>query len=127
MPIQQEIKSDLTAKFIDVAGTRARFIHGSRPGRGRTIRIHGGGPGASGSAMIRKNVEPWRPGRRVVVSICLAVRDGRQVKDGPIFEAMRRFRPRPHGRDQSRTGQLRLHSLGGRRPLMVAPARAGSV
>src|SRR2546423_7792283 len=62
-PIKQErSRVDLTAKFIDVAGTRTRYHD---VGQGEpTILIHGGGPGASGLSNYRKNVEPLAAGRR---------------------------------------------------------------
>ena len=77
---------DLTAKFIDVAGTRTRYHD---LGKGEpTILIHGGGPGASGLSNYRKNVEPLAAGRRVIVVDLPGFGETEgKLKDGPIFEA----------------------------------------
>jgi pimeloyl-ACP methyl ester carboxylesterase len=110
---------DLTAKFIDVAGTRTRY-HDVGEGE-PTILVHGGGPGASGLSNYRKNVEPLAAGRRVIVVDLPGFGETEgKLKDGPIFAAMGDFTRAFMDEINVDKASFLGNSLGGATSLMVA-------
>jgi len=110
---------DLTAKFIDVDGTRTRYHD---VGQGEpTILIHGGGPGASGLSNYRKNLEPLAAGRRVIVIDLPGFGETEgKLKDGPIFAAMGDFVRAFMDAIKIDKASFVGNSLGGATSLMVA-------
>ena len=110
---------DLTAKFIDVAGTRTRY-HDLGQGE-PTILIHGGGPGASGLSNYRKNAESLAAGRRVIVVDLPGFGETEgKLKDGPIFEVMGEFIRAFMDAVKVPKASFVGNSLGGATSLMVA-------